>query len=446
MLFSKRIALAKAMSLCVVSAALALASSAPLLAATKVDTATDSADAKKAASADDLKISRLATTGPKPAPITPPTKEKIDSAIQRGIKFLLEDQRPDGSWGSAERTKGLNIYAPPPGAHDAFKAAVTALAVMALIEAEPTLSVSDRAPVTAAIDRGAKWLDGKLGRLRRATPDALYNVWGHAYSIQALVRLHKRAEGNAERQKELVEMAQAQANLLERYSFVGGGWSYYDFTVGSQTPGDVGFSFCTATALIALKEAEAIGVEFPERLTDKAMASLRRQQKPDFSYAYGEYLRLMPMYDINRPGGSLGRSQACNLALRLYGDKRINDEVLKTWLNRLYARNGWLSIGRKRPVPHESFFAVAGYFYYYGHWYAAQCIDELPPAERPYFQEHLANILLPLQERDGSWWDYPFYNYHQQYGTAMAVMSLVKCQKGDYPASGEEPPAQTAAK
>ena len=59
----------------------------------------------------------------------------------------------------------------------------------------------------------------------------------------------------------------------------------------------------------------------------------------------------MPMHEINRPGGSLGRSQACNLALRLYGDERITDDVLKTWLDRLFARNGWLSIGRKRPGP-----------------------------------------------------------------------------------------------
>ncbi len=287
-----------------------------LLAATKAE---DGA-AAGAGSAAVAKISPLATTGPKPAPITPPSDEQIDSAIHHGIKFLLDDQRPDGSWGSAERTKGLNIYAPPPGAHDAFHTAVTSLAVMALVEAEPQLSGDERAAVTKAIDRGAAWLDEKLGRLRRATPDALYNVWGHAYSIQALVRLHKRAEGNTERQAKLVELAAAQAKMLERYSFVGGGWSYYDFTVGSQIPGDVGFSFCTATALLALKEAEALGVDFPKRLTDKAIASLLRQQKPDFSYAYGEYLRLTPMHEINRPGGSLGRSQACNLALRLYGD------------------------------------------------------------------------------------------------------------------------------
>ena len=120
-------------------------------------------------------------------PITPPKPEEIDAAIDRGVKFLLADQRPDGSWGSAERTKGLNIYAPPPGAHDAFHTAVTSLVVMALIEAEPQLPDSETADVTKAIDRGAEWLDKHLGELRRATPDALYNVWGHAYSIQALV-------------------------------------------------------------------------------------------------------------------------------------------------------------------------------------------------------------------------------------------------------------------
>jgi hypothetical protein len=216
--------------------------------------------------------------------------------------------------------------------------------------------------------------------------------------------------------------------MLERYSFVGGGWSYYDMLAGTQIPSDAAFCFTTATVLIALHQAETIGIAFPERLTNKATASIRRQQKPDFSYAYGEYTRLDPRYH-ERPAGSLGRSQVCNLALRLCGDERITDEVLAAWLNRLCARNGWLSVARKRPIPHESYFGVAGYFYYYGHWYAAQCIEQLPESERPYYQDHLAHILLPLQEHDGSWWDYPFYNYHQQYGTAMAVMSLVRCRQ-----------------
>lgn len=367
-------------------------------------------------------------SGPQLPPASPPEPEKLSTAIERGVAFLLTDQRPDGSWGSPENTKGLNIYAPPPGAHDAFRTAVTSLAIMALIESEPYLKEDQQAAVRQAIDRGAAWIEKRLGRLRRATPDALYNVWGHAYALQALVKLHERAAGDEQRQAQWKEMAEAQADLLARYSFVGGGWSYYDFRAGTQIPGDAAFSFCTATVLIALKQAETIGVKFPERLTEKAIRSIHRQQKPDFSYAYGEYTMNDPRYH-ERPGGSLGRSQVCNLALRLWGDERITDEILKTWLNRLFARNGWLGMGRKRPIPHESYFAVAGYFYYYGHWYAAQCIDQLPLEQRPYFQDHLANILLPLQERDGSWWDYPFYNYHQQYGTAMALMSLARCQK-----------------
>ena len=42
--------------------------------------------------------------------------------------------------------------------------------------------------------------------------------------------------------------------------------------------------------------------------------------------------------------------------------------------------------------------------------------------------DQVAGVLLPLQEKDGSWWDYPFYDYHQQYGTAFALLTLVRCR------------------
>lgn len=402
-----------------------------------VTTADDKAGEKSADKAE-VKLSPLATTGPKPAPITPPAPAQIDAAIQRGVKFLLDDQRKDGSWGSPENTKSYNIYAPVPGAHDAFRVGVTSLALMALMEAQPRLPEKDRPAVDASIDRGTKWLVENVGNLRRASLDAVYNVWGHAYAIQALVRLHQRAAGDPDRQKKYKELAAGQADMLRRNAFDTGGWAYYDHLQKEfGVRYDAGYSFCTATALIALHEAKRIGVEFPQKQIDKAIASLRRQQKPDFSYNYGEYTRMDPGYAIgDRPAASLGRSQACNLALRLYGDPRVTDQVIETWLDRLYARNGWLSIARKKPIAHESFFKVSGYFYYYGHWHAALCIDELPAEKRKHFQDHLAHILLPLQEKDGTWWDYPFYNYHQQYGTAMAIMSLLRCRKDWVPPAG----------
>ena len=389
----------------------------------------ESSPAAKAGTPASEGNSPLATRGPKPKPIVPPPPQAIDDAIKQGVVLLLADQRPDGSWGSPEGTKGLNIYAPPPGAHDAFRTAVTSLVVWALIDATDHLPRELQVEVNKAIDGGEKSLAERLITLRRATPDALYNIWAHAYSIQALARLHRQAKGDVARQERLRNLAAGQVDMLRRYSFINGGWSYYDFVAKTQQPAGSPMSFTTATVLIALRDArEMLEIEFPEKLIDKAIASLKRQQKPDFSYAYGEYLRLVPMHPINRPGGSLGRSQVCNLALRLYGDERITDEVLVTWLNRLIARNGWLGLARKRPIPHDSDFYVAGYFYYYGHFYAAMCIDELPNDRRPFFQEQLANIILSLQEQDGSWWDFPLYNYHKQYGTAMAIMTLVRCR------------------
>jgi len=348
--------------------------------------------------------------------------EELRAAVERGVAFLLQDQNPDGSWGTAERTKDLNIYAPVPGAHHAFRTAVTSLSLSALIEV-----AADDEKAQPAIDRAEAWLMSNLPRLRRADSEALYNVWGHGYSILALVRMHQRHAGQPEKQEQIVDLLRTQYDFLDRYESVDGGWGYYDLRAGAKKPSTDSMSFVNAAVLVAFHEARGIGAPPPEKLAQRALDSLRRQQKPDFSYLYGEYLKYQPMLGINRPGGSLGRSQVCNLALRLWGDTRITDEVLTTWLNRLFARNGWLDIGRKRPIPHESWFQVAGYFFYFGHYYAALCIEQLAEHDRPVHQARLAAVLLGLQEKDGSWWDYPLYNYHQQYGTAYALMTLKRC-------------------
>lgn len=353
-----------------------------------------------------------------------PSPAEIEAGIGRGVDFLVANQNKDGSWGSARNTKGLNIFAPIPGAHHAFRAAVTSMAVAALIE---TGAADEREDARAALAKGEAFLLEKLGSVRRATGDAMYNVWAHSYGITALVGLHQRSDDEAHKAV-LADSIRQQIKMLEKYESVDGGWGYYDFRYQTKQPSSSSISFTTATGLVALKQAKDIGIEVPERLVKRAYDATMRQQQPDFTYAYGEYLKMKPMRSINRAGGSLGRSQACNIALRYWGDKKMTDEVLDTWLDRLWARNGWLSIGRKRPRPHEAWFAVAGYFYYYGHYYAALCIEDLKDeANAEHHRGQLAAVILPLQEKDGSWWDFPFYAYHQPYGTAFALMTLARC-------------------
>lgn len=358
------------------------------------------------------------------ADVEPVPREELEAAIERGVEYLLDTQLENGAWGTADSTKGgVDIYAPIPGGHHAFRAGATALCVSALVEAQ-----SEKPEAAAAIDRGEAWLLEYLPKLRRATPDALYNVWGHAYGIEALALLHTRHAGDSARQQQILDCIRGQVDLLDRYESVNGGWGYYDFDVGARKPAASPTTFTTATVLIALADARDLGVEVPQTLFDRGLAAIKRQTKPDRSYIYGEYLKYSPGHPVNRPAGSLGRSQACNAALRRLAVPEITDEAIRTWLERLFARNGWLDLGRKKPIPHESWFSVAGYFFFYGHFYAAECIGSLPIEEQPPFKDQLARIILPLQEPNGCWWDFPFYDYHTQYGTAFAVRTLVRCR------------------
>ena len=151
--------------------------------------------------------------------------------------------------------------------------------------------------------------------------------------------------------------------------------------------------------------------------------------KPDLAYYYGEYLHWRPMHPVNQPEGSLGRTQCCNLALRQWGDKRMTDDVFVKCLDRLWVGYGWLNMGRKRPIPHESYFAVAGYFFYFGNYYAALCINALhapelhPATAATRLSAHRAGRKPTAVGGGGS----AIFNYHQQYGTAFALMSLERC-------------------
>ena len=70
---------------------------------------------------------------------------------------------------------------------------------------------------------------------------------------------------------------------------------------------------------------------------------------------------------------------------------------------------------------------VAGYFYYFGHYYAGLGLAELPDDEKAPYQAMLARLMLDRQEKSGAWFDYPLYDYHDPYGTSYALMALYRC-------------------
>ena len=270
----------------------------------------------------------------------------------------------------------------------------------------------------------------ELPKLRRADLTTTYNSWGHAYGLRALSRLAKVGTQSPARLAMLRSAAQQQVDLLDRYEDVNGGWGYLDFKDFTRKPSGIPTSFTTATVLLAMREArETLGVKLDDKVIEHSLASLRIQRSPDFSYVYSFPHRIAPRGDINLPAGSLARSQACNAALRLFGDKEVTDAVLIDWAKRFLHQEPWLDIARKRPVPHESKFKISGYFYYYGIFYFTESVGLLPREQQGGYAKRLAEVIVRQQEKDGSWWDYPLYEYHQPYGTGYALMALAWCRE-----------------
>lgn len=396
-------------------------------------------------------------------------KEQVEQCVSHALTFIINKQNPNGSWGGPYKTKRLNIYAPMPRSHNAFLMGTSSLAMASLCEWEQLAPDSVRSKIPAAIEKGQKWILDNLDSVKRSSHTSTYNNWAHIYSLSALSRLYLRAQavGDLQLEKRLVLAMQKQVSQLAHFENIHGGWAYYDWDNPSTRPSFSTLSFTTAAGLVSLYEVSQLNISkeilpegkiaIPQHIITRAVASIVRQQKPDFTYAYGEYVADSPLYGINRNSGSLGRSQACNAALNYWSTLRteeqvklaadgkkipdtalpfsrfVTQQVMTDALDRFCARIGWLDGARKHSVPHDYFNKIAGYFYFYGHLYASEeliCLDN--PAEQKRLAAHLTKILMDIQDKDGSYWDFVLYDYGQSYGTGMALISLARCYRAMY--------------
>jgi hypothetical protein len=360
---------------------------------------------------------------PPPAPAAPPASSPaapdVEAAIRRGVAHLVATQNKDGSWGSPASNL-WDIYAPAPGSQQTFAVAVTALALTGLMEA------GGGAPeIQPTIEKGRTWLLAHHA-VGRPTADVLYNTWAHAYALEAFAGFLAR-ETDARRRAEVRAAAEAAVERLQRFQFVEGGWGYYNFEEQTKDPGRGSTSFSTATCLVALALAREQGVAVPERCIPKALRDIEACAYPDGSFAYGYYLRLHPRMPVNQVKGSLARSPACLLALDVWG-KKVSTARADRALENLETQGHFLRIARKYPFPHETWYQNSGYFCFYGYYYAASLLALASPEVRARHAPLIAAHLVPLQEKDGSWWDYQLYGFHKPYGTGFVLATLARCR------------------
>lgn len=349
----------------------------------------------------------------------------VSETLSRGIAWLVANQNDDGSWGSFESARPSEIFLGTVASHRAFKDATSALATMALV---PAATRGDRS-AQSALERGAAYLVSTQPSLR-ATGDTFYNVWTHTYLTQAAARL--LASGLLpSSEPDLRRLLEREVGLLAATQAADGGWGYYDFNHAAAVPsGDMTTSFNTASALLALREAAAAGVGFPAPRLDDAVSVVERLRLPSGAYIYGTYAMFRQTANFNLVEGSLARSQPCNLALHLEGD-RVSLAGIESGLEAMRRDHKYLQIGQGRPRPHEAYYQNSGYYYLYGHWYAAENAGLLAASPRREYTAWLEGVLAGIQNPDGSWLDFPMYGYGHPYGTSFGVLALERCRLND---------------
>ncbi|MFO0983136.1 MAG: hypothetical protein U1E76_15630 [Planctomycetota bacterium] len=366
-------------------------------------------------------MARAQHPGPPPSP--PATREAVQAAIARGLDFLLGAQEASGCFGVPRSVMNFETFATI-GTYESWTVATTGLVCMTLMEAGTSPAA------TAALDLGIDFLLANAF-VKRVSDWDTDNTWGWIYGLHCLARAleHPHFEHDLRRAR-MREVGDGLLQRLARWQTPCGGWGYYDTEVGAIPP-IWATSFMTAAAVVAMQDAKQAGFAVNATVLDKAVRAIEHARLKNGAFAYS--IDAIPdpsgLEFINQVKGSLGRIQVCQLAL--YRAGRASQAELEIGIDRFFSEHRFLDVARKKPIPHEAYYANAAYFYLFGHFYAAQVIECLPQAARAELFAKLQRELLKTQEDDGAMWDFYISGYTRPYGTAFAVMALQRSLRVD---------------
>ena len=349
-----------------------------------------------------------------------PTADDVRIAIQRGIDYLLRDQNSNGSWGGPQDS--ITTWSGPmwsnPETHRVWKVATTGLCAAALLE----VGTSDAA--AAAADRAVAYLVGNADVKRPSEWDTM-NSWAYIYGLQGLVTAYGNPRYAESPLREQIACAVPKyLENLARFQSINGGWGYLEFDAPRTRRPQWATSFMTAAAVVAMTEARRQGFDVDPQVLDRAVRVINHCRLPNGGYTYR--VRMVPNLRaeyIDRVKGSLSRIQVCQAAL-LMADRDVPLDDRKIGLAHFFRDHKFLDIAMHKPVPHEAYYYNSGYFYLFGHYYAALVIERLPPADRSIWWPKLRHEIIKVQQKDGSIWDYDMHRYDKPYGIAFGLMAL----------------------
>ena len=179
--------------------------------------------------------------------------------------------------------------------------------------------------------------------------------------------------------------------------------------------------FMTAPTLQILFEAARQGEHVDAGVVERALNTLEDARLDTGSFQYSTNPARKSGKGIEAVAGACARMAVCETTLYLAGRGSI--DRMRGAVDAFFEHWQALEDRRKKSGTHEGPYAIAPYFFFYGHRYAAQAIEFLPEAERAGYRAKLYALLWKVREEDGGWNDRVFPR-SESYGTAMTLFAL----------------------
>jgi hypothetical protein len=247
-------------------------------------------------------------------------------------------------------------------------------------------------------------------------------VWGNVFGIEFLTKCYKLREFRGKRDS-------IRSKLKEIYEELGriqgpdGGWMYYDFAKRSSA------AFVTSAMIVNMYLAKREGIGPDEAMIERAVSHLKKVRLAEANYTYRTGQRL-PLE------GNAARSPLCELAMFITGNS--TQKALRTSIDNFFKYRHIIKKIKGKSGTHIGQGKTAPYYYLYGHYWLARAIKALDrQLQNPYLVK-LKDAILPDQEKDGSFTDWPRFRHHKTCGSALGAMTLYQVMNmaSDRPTAG----------
>ena len=319
-------------------------------------------------------------------------REKITAAA---FRFLLSQQRPDGSWSDTRYA-----YWPAPKILPNVRVAVTALACTALDV--------HRRLAPDAVDAALRKAEVYLLDPSRVATNTEEEVYSQSYRLLYFARRIGMAHG-ADKAR-YVPMLMALMKEVSRIQDQKTGFFAHEYPN----------AFCTGSMMWSLLRVKEVGQQVDDEIVQLGLKALLSARRADGSYTYGGSA------NGRRAGGSIStnlknasaRMPLCETVLLGFGrsDKAKVDKAFEAFLDHLD------KLARVRKCDFHSDGELGGFFFWHAVFHASEAMRHLGPEMQRKVRSALTELVLSIPEIDGSFVD--SHELGKSYGTAMALLTL----------------------